>query len=233
MDLIRLEKNTKTKKESAMQIILRPRANDNLKRAVRNVQHILKKKEAQIKADKKRETKHLKPKSKRSKVQKRRSKGIVYIGHIPHGFYDEQIKDYFKQFGKVSRVRVARSKRTGKSRGYAYVEFFYPEVAQIAAESMNNYLMCGRLLKATYIPPEKQHVGFFAGINWSEDNYPKLRNRRNSIQHKNRVQSTENYKKYIEKSLNKLSTLESKLQAKGISMKFQPVDVPVDEVINS
>lgn len=43
---------------------------------------------------------------------------------------------------------------------------------------------------------------------------------------KNRVQSTENYKSYIEKSLNKLSTLEGKLQEKGITIKFQPVDVP-------
>lgn len=43
---------------------------------------------------------------------------------------------------------------------------------------------------------------------------------------KNRIQGTEEYKKYIEKSLNKLSTLEGKLQEKGITIKFQPNDVP-------
>ena len=37
--------------------------------------------------------------------------------------------------------------QTGRSRGYAFVEFEYPEVAAIVAESMNNYLMFDKLLK--------------------------------------------------------------------------------------
>ena len=43
--------------------------------------------------------------------------------------------------------------QTGRSRGYAFIEFEFPEVAAIAAESMNNYLMFGKLLKC-----ELQHV---------------------------------------------------------------------------
>lgn len=54
-----------------------------------------------------------KPKSKpkQFKAQKLTRTGIVYVGHIPHGFYEEQMEDYFKQFGNITRVRVARSKR--------------------------------------------------------------------------------------------------------------------------
>ena len=26
---------------------------------------------------------------------------MVYLGHIPHGFYEEQMKGYFSQFGDV------------------------------------------------------------------------------------------------------------------------------------
>ncbi|KAM0727754.1 MKI67 FHA domain-interacting nucleolar phosphoprotein-like [Formica fusca] len=226
MDVAHLERTTKAKKDDAVRKISRPKAGDNLEKAVKNVQHILKKKKALAKAAKKKRTSSTKRKSIQSKVKKPRQRGIVYVGHIPHGFYEEQMKDYFKQFGNVTRVRVARSKKTGKSRGYGYVEFLHSEVAQIAAESMNNYLMCGRLLKATYIPPEKQHFGFFMGVNWTEDEYPKLRSRSKTILRKNRVQSAEAYKKYIKNSLNKLSMLEDKLQDKGISIKFQPIDVP-------
>ncbi|KYM99048.1 MKI67 FHA domain-interacting nucleolar phosphoprotein-like protein [Cyphomyrmex costatus] len=136
------------------------------------------------------------------------------------------MKDYFKQFGNVTRVRVVRSKRTGKSCGYGYIEFLHSQVAEIAADTMNNYLMCGRLLKATYIPSEKQHSGFFSGVNWSEDKYPKLKNRRQTTLSKNRLQSAKDHEKYVQRSLNNLSALESKLQVKGISIKFEPVDVP-------
>ena len=37
--------------------------------------------------------------------------------------------------------------QTANSKGYAFVEFEYDEVARIAAETMNNYLMFGKLLK--------------------------------------------------------------------------------------
>lgn len=37
--------------------------------------------------------------------------GVVYIGHLPHGFYEEQLRSYFSQFGTVKRVKVARNKR--------------------------------------------------------------------------------------------------------------------------
>lgn len=45
------------------------------------------------------------------RVQIKKSRGVVYLGHLPHGFFEEQIKDYFKQFGSVTRVRVSRSKK--------------------------------------------------------------------------------------------------------------------------
>jgi nucleolar protein 15 len=48
---------------------------------------------------------------------------------------------FFSQFGTVTEVRVSRSKKTGKAKHYAFMEFQYPDVAKIAAEAMNNYMM--------------------------------------------------------------------------------------------
>ena len=33
------------------------------------------------------------------------SSSVVYLGHIPHGFYEEQMKGYFSQFGDVVSKR--------------------------------------------------------------------------------------------------------------------------------
>jgi nucleolar protein 15 len=104
-----------------------------------------------------------KPKApKASKKSKNKHKikferGYMYIGHIPHGFYEEQCKSYFSQFGRVCRIKLARSKATGKHKGYGFIEFENEEVAKIAADTMNNYLMFNKLLKCQLISKEKLH----------------------------------------------------------------------------
>lgn len=100
-------------------------------------------------------------KKKRTYDPIRANRGVVYINHIPHGFYEDQLKKYFSQFGDVTRIRVARSEKTGRSKGHAFIEFRIPEVAQIAAETMDNYLMFKKTLKTAYIPPENQLHNFF------------------------------------------------------------------------
>ncbi|CAB1447110.1 unnamed protein product [Pleuronectes platessa] len=84
--------------------------------------------------------------------------GVVYVGHLPLGLYEPQIKSYFEQFGKVLRLRLSRSKKTGGSKGYAFVEYDCDEVAKIVAETMNNYLMGERLIKCHVLPPEKSRT---------------------------------------------------------------------------
>jgi len=78
---------------------------------------------------------------------------VIWIGSIPHGFYEEQMKAYFSQFGKVGRVRLSRSKKTGRSRGFAYVEFkddTKQKLHQVAADvvsATHNMLLLGYIMK--------------------------------------------------------------------------------------
>lgn len=94
---------------------------------------------------------------KRLEARKRTEHGFMYIGHLPHGFYEEELKSYFSQFGKIVKLRLARSKKTGNHKGYGFIEFADVEVAKIAAETMNNYLMFNKILKCHLIPKEKLH----------------------------------------------------------------------------
>ena len=82
-------------------------------------------------------------------------KGVLYVGHLPCGFYDTALKRYFKQFGRIRKVRVERSIKTGRPKGYAFIEFVNEEVAKIAAEATDNYVINRKVLKAKYIPPEE------------------------------------------------------------------------------
>eukprot|EP01024_Parvocaulis_polyphysoides_P071988 TRINITY_DN9023_c3_g1_i2.p2 TRINITY_DN9023_c3_g1~~TRINITY_DN9023_c3_g1_i2.p2 ORF type:complete len:198 (-),score=20.24 TRINITY_DN9023_c3_g1_i2:183-776(-) len=74
---------------------------------------------------------------------------VMFIGGIPHGFYEQQIRKYFGQFGVVKKVRLSRRPKDLGCRGYGFVQFAYPSVAKIAAEAMDGYFMFKQRLRDT------------------------------------------------------------------------------------
>jgi nucleolar protein 15 len=96
------------------------------------------------------------------------------VGHLPHGFLEEQLKSYFSQYGDVLGVKVARSKKTARSKGYAFIQFKYPEVAQIVSDTMNGYLLLGKVLIAHTLPANEKNPFTYASshqyrfINWKK-----------------------------------------------------------------
>lgn len=91
--------------------------------------------------------------------------GVMYLGRIPHGFYEHEIRSYFGQFGDITRLRVVRNKKTGASRHRAFIEFADAEVADIAARTMDKYLLFGHILTARVVPPADVHANLFKGAN--------------------------------------------------------------------
>ncbi len=70
---------------------------------------------------------------------------------------------FFGQFGSVKNVRLSRSKRTAKSKGFAFVEFKCPEVAPIAAKAMDGYMMFSQKLKVHAVRQKDVHPELFKG----------------------------------------------------------------------
>lgn len=90
---------------------------------------------------------------------------VIYLGRIPHGFYEKQMMGFFKQFGVVKRLRLSRNKRTGNSKHYAFVQFEEIEVAQIVAKTMNEYRLFDHTLSCHLVPPHAVHERMFVGAN--------------------------------------------------------------------
>ncbi|XP_061398730.1 MKI67 FHA domain-interacting nucleolar phosphoprotein [Musca vetustissima] len=167
----------------------------------------------------------LQKKINKQQAKKKDDRGVVFIKHLPHGFFEQQLKNYFEQFGKVTRLRLARSKRTGNSKGYAFVEFEYPEVAQVAAETMDNYLMFKKLVKAAYIPPEKQQYNYFRStvrqIKNKSGKTVWVSSKTASVQRKMKQHndwSEENFTKRTTKQLKKLQKMAKKCEHLGIDI---------------
>eukprot|EP00186_Timspurckia_oligopyrenoides_P004115 CAMPEP_0182442884 /NCGR_PEP_ID=MMETSP1172-20130603/1743_1 /TAXON_ID=708627 /ORGANISM="Timspurckia oligopyrenoides, Strain CCMP3278" /LENGTH=338 /DNA_ID=CAMNT_0024637953 /DNA_START=16 /DNA_END=1032 /DNA_ORIENTATION=- len=80
---------------------------------------------------------------------------VVYLGHVPQGFEEQEMMEFFSQFGTVSGIKIARSRRTGGMKGYAFIKFEDSAVAEIVANAMQGYLLLGRLLVAKVVSENK------------------------------------------------------------------------------
>ncbi|XP_020818792.1 MKI67 FHA domain-interacting nucleolar phosphoprotein [Phascolarctos cinereus] len=141
--------------------------------------------------------------------------GVVYLGHLPRGLYEPQLKEYFTQFGTVKRLRLSRSKKTGNSKGYGFLEFESDDVAKIVADTMNNYLFCERLLKCHFVPPEKVHEELFKGcdIPFSKPSHPAVKRYNKERTYEEKIRMEKRFKK-------KENKLRKRLAEKGIDYTF-------------
>ncbi|KAJ2905238.1 putative RNA-binding protein [Zalerion maritima] len=105
--------------------------------------------------------KHQKP----AKRQEKEEPGVVYVGRIPHGFYEHQMRAFFSQFGDINKLRLSRNKKTGASKHYAFIEFAEESTAEIVAYTMDNYQMYERILKVKAVSRDKVHPDLWKGCN--------------------------------------------------------------------
>jgi RNA recognition motif. (a.k.a. RRM, RBD, or RNP domain) len=50
---------------------------------------------------------------KKKKKRRKEESTVLYLGHLPRHFEEDEIRSFLSQFGQVLRVKVARSVRTG------------------------------------------------------------------------------------------------------------------------
>ena len=63
---------------------------------------------------------------------------VIYLGHLPAGFEEEELGGFLSQFGDVIGLHVSRSKRTGNPKGYAFVKFRDAETGEATVTHPTN-----------------------------------------------------------------------------------------------
>jgi nucleolar protein 15 len=75
------------------------------------------------------------------------------------------MRQYFSQFGTINKLRLSRSKSTGASKHFGFIEFEEFAVAEIVAKTMDNYLLFGHILKCKVVPKSQIHDALWKGAN--------------------------------------------------------------------
>ncbi|CAL0322946.1 unnamed protein product [Lupinus luteus] len=138
---------------------------------------------------------------------------VLYVGRIPHGFYEKEMEGYFGQFGTIKRLRIARNKKTGQSKHYGFIEFESPEVAKIVAETMHNYLLFEHLLQVHLIPAEHVHPKLWRGFNYR---YKPLDTVQVAREQHDKERTLEEHNKLVEKILKRDKKRRKLIEAAGI-----------------
>ncbi|KAF8873997.1 hypothetical protein BD779DRAFT_1451298 [Infundibulicybe gibba] len=162
----------------------------------------------------------VKRKLEKAKRQPTGDRGVLSLGRLPHGFYEDQLKAYFTQFGTVTRLRLSRNKKTGRSKHYGFIEFDSSSVTQIVADTMDNYLLMGHILRCKVIPKDRVHPELWIGANRKWRVVP--RDRLVRVEH-NKPRTEEGQKKAAQRLLSRQQERKRKLEAAGIKYDFEAV----------
>jgi hypothetical protein len=132
---------------------------------------------------------------------------------IPHGFYEDQMRAYFSQFGELLHVQLARSRKTARSKGFAFLQFAAATDAAIAAATMNGYPLENKVLQSHVVEPEKVHRGMFR---YADRKWAKIPWRKIVREAQQRPRSEEQVAKKVGRMLGREARAGAKLKALGI-----------------
>ena len=85
------------------------------------------------------------------------------MGNLSYQTGENDLQDYFAQAGTVTSVNLMLDKVTGKSRGFAFVEFATPEEATKAVEEFHNKEFQGRPLTVNIARPREDRTPRWSG----------------------------------------------------------------------
>ena len=78
------------------------------------------------------------------------------MGNLSYQTMENDLQDYFSQAGVVTSVNLMLDKMTGKSRGFAFIEFANQDEANKAIEQFHNKDFQGRALTVNIARPREE-----------------------------------------------------------------------------
>ena len=79
----------------------------------------------------------------------------IHVSNLSFNVTDEDLKDFFAEYGEVTSAKVIMDKYTGKSRGFGFVEMPDDEAAKKAISELDNGVVEGRSIRVSEARPRE------------------------------------------------------------------------------
>jgi RNA recognition motif-containing protein len=80
----------------------------------------------------------------------------IYVGNLPFGASEDQLKDLFEAYGRVDSAKIVSDRFTGRSRGFGFVEMAEREEGLKAIKELDSKDWQGRALKVNEARPREE-----------------------------------------------------------------------------
>ncbi|MGV3527426.1 MAG: RNA recognition motif domain-containing protein [Flavisolibacter sp.] len=92
----------------------------------------------------------------------------IYVSNLSFNVNDEDLREFFADYGEVSSAKVITDKFTGKSRGFGFVEMPDQEAAQKAIAELDQATVENRTIRVMEAKPKEDRP---ARDNFKKNNY--------------------------------------------------------------
>lgn len=80
----------------------------------------------------------------------------IYVGNLPYGVTEEELRALFEEHGEVSSANVIIDRQTGRSKGFGFVEMPTDSEAETAINALNESPIKGRNIKVNQARPRTE-----------------------------------------------------------------------------
>jgi RNA recognition motif-containing protein len=82
----------------------------------------------------------------------------IYVGNINYTLGEDDVRKIFDVIGKVDAIKIVRDKRTGKSKGFAFIDMNSKKEAMEAIKTLDGKTIGGRNLRVLRAHTNKVRV---------------------------------------------------------------------------
>jgi len=83
----------------------------------------------------------------------------IYVSNLSFSVQDEDLREFFVEYGEVTSAKVITDKFTGKSRGFGFVEMSDDEAAKKAIAELDQATVDNRTIRVMEAKPKEEKGG--------------------------------------------------------------------------